>query len=450
MRPVLIRQLRKAGIDPNQGAPDVEKWEKFLRFVDETYRGHEEDRYLMERAMDLSSAEIRAELEKNQRITVQLAHSGRMASLGTMAAGVAHELNNPLAGILGFLELLSRRGRLSEQEQEQILKMQRLAIRMRDIVRHLLKLSRTAVPSEHPTAKVNEVVQDCVDLCQRQFANDQIRLHFRCPDALYVNGDHNSLVGVIQNLLVNSRDAFLEHPEISDRRIEISAHASGDVTTVIVEDNAGGMPESVLARIFDPFYTTKPVGRGTGLGLAICQESIRQVGGTIRARSTLGKGTTLTIELRSQAEPGNLRPTESATAEPATTTQVANARLRILIVDDETDIAEMLGQALSLENDVVTRTSGLGAMEYFQDHPIDLLITDISMPDISGVALAKRFADRWPQGFIILMSGNPEAGLGALPESARTAWLNKPFSIGDLEAKVRALAGPGPARPAAA
>jgi signal transduction histidine kinase len=343
------------------------------------------------------------ELRQEQvRMREQLVISERMASAGTLAAGVAHEINNPLAVALANLEYLSD---LLEQYAKKLrdvddgermtalaepIRDTREALdRIRDIVRDVKLFSR---PEEETTGRVD--VTRVVDSAARMAWNEirhRARLvkDYRPTPAALAN--ESRLGQVVLNLLVNAAQAMPDgHADDHELRVTTRTGRKGQVV-IEVADNGAGIAKEHIDRIFDPFFTTKPIGIGTGLGLSICQRIVTQLGGTIEVHSELGKGSLFRVRLLAARE-------EHPEAESPSTPPVPAARARVIIVDDEPALGRTLTRAIEDTHDVEATASAkelvarIAAGERF-----DVIVSDLMMPEMTGMELYEHLEKAAPE-----------------------------------------------------
>lgn len=246
---------------------------------------------LQERLDDLerTTAELTAAQE-------QLVRSARLAAVGRLSAGVAHEIGNPLAAIRGMLDLLQAGDLDADEEKEFVLRIQRESERIHHTIRDLLDFSRH--DPEHAgriesSASLAEVVEDTVKLVDRQSRFRDIALELAVDESLpRVRGNHERLRQLLLNLLFNAADALAGRGTI-----EISASGANGSVQLVVSDDGPGIDGQILDQVFDPFVTTKPAGQGTGLGLAVCHTIVDQLGGSIRAENRAGGGASFEVSL---------------------------------------------------------------------------------------------------------------------------------------------------------
>lgn len=227
----------------------------------------------------------------------QLIQSAKMASIGTMAGGVAHEINNPLGAILTNTQMLLME--VKDKDQREALKLiEEGSRRCRDIVQTLLKYSRKPALDEFKSIYLNEVISDTCKLLQHQLDKENVKIERECGKISNIKGNANELQQVFTNLILNARDAI---KRIRDSgKIIIKTFQEDRFIVAQVIDNGCGIPKDNINRIFDPFFTTKDVGEGTGLGLSIVYKIIEKHNGEIDVSSDVGKGTTLTIKLSAE------------------------------------------------------------------------------------------------------------------------------------------------------
>ena len=249
-------------------------------------------------------AALQERLEQLERTTAelttaqeQLVRSARLAAVGRLSAGVAHEIGNPLAAIRGLLDLMELGDLGPDEEREFIARIQRETERIHRTIRDLLDFSRDE-PGDHvdrveSSADLGEVVSDTVKLVDRQTRFRDIDLTLRLDDGLpRVTGDHERLRQLMLNLLFNAADALGGRG-----RIEVRAEQGGNAVLLTIEDDGPGIDEAILDQVFDPFVTTKPAGQGTGLGLAVCYTIAERLGGSIEAGNQVAGGAVFKVTL---------------------------------------------------------------------------------------------------------------------------------------------------------
>ena len=319
--------------------------------------------------------ERNAELAKAQK---HIAESERLSSVGTLAAGVAHEINNPLAFILGNVDFAVRELLSPTPELDEV----RIALdeariggtRVRDIVRDL-KLFARAPGIENGSSDVETLLERSISMAANEirYRAKLVRNYRGVPHAL---GSETRLGQVFLNLLINAAQAIPEG-NVDGNEIRVSTRVDGEWVEVEVADTGKGIPAEVRARIFEPFYTTKPVGVGTGLGLSICHGIVHSVGGNITVDSAPGKGTSFRVRLP-------IAVTAVRAAEPEAPEPVPPSARDILIVDNEPLLARALRRVLAPHR-VIAETSGQKALlRLAAGERFDLVLCDMMMPEMSG------------------------------------------------------------------
>jgi len=387
----------------------------------------------------------------------QLMHAQKMEALGVMAGGIAHDFNNILGAIVGYGELgldAGRQGRPAVNELEQVLG---AAERARGLVRRILTFSRKVEPKREPV-EVGELVSETAKLVGRTLPK-MISLELKLASGLGpALADAGQIEQVLMNLAANARDAMPSGGrlvmETSAARLDqeyCRLHPGarpGDYLVIAVSDNGQGMDRETLTRMFEPFYTTKEPGRGTGLGLAMAFGILKNHGGYIMAYSEPDQGSTLKLYLPAAEE-------KALDQAPRAETRLPLGRGEtILLVDDEASIRE-IGRRILTEAGYRVRlaASGEEALKLVQRRPgeADLVVLDISMPGMGGIACLERLRELRPDIKVIVASGyTRHAPLGELGEKAQL-FVDKPFTRQEMLAGVRqVLDGEEPAAPALA
>jgi PAS domain S-box-containing protein len=403
------------------------------------------------------------DVTERKRLEAQLMLADRMASVGTLAAGVAHEINNPLAFILANLEFafseLERAG--ADPEVLRALGEARDgSVRVREIVRDLRTFSR-AESGAKERVDPRSLLQAAIGLAQNEIRH-RARLEVDVGDVPVVLGPERRLVQVFVNLLLNAAQAIPEgRPE------QEIVHASVDTAPdgrarVAISDSGSGIAPDVRARIFDPFFTTKPVGVGTGLGLAICHGIVSALGGEIQVESEPGRGSTFRVLLppapREEAAREETAPAPPAAEDsgPAPVAVVGreDRGARILVVDDDVLVGRAVGRMLSAQHAVVTRSSAREALdELGRAHAgYDVVLCDLMMPDMSGMELHARLRELDPalaDRTIFITGGAFTPGAREFLARVPNPRLEKPFDPDRLRELVAGmLARRGAAQPA--
>jgi PAS domain S-box-containing protein len=317
--------------------------------------------------------QTRLAYEDLRRTQEQLLHSEKMAAVGQLISGVAHELNNPLTAILGYSQLLTSSGHIGPQGIEYADKLYKQAQRTHRIVQNLLSFSRQHKP-ERVAVQLNLILEETLALRDYDLRMHKIRVHLDLAPSLPVtSADPHQLQQVFLNILNNAVDAILEHSAEGD--LWVRTASSADRLTIEITDSGPGVKDA--SRVFDPFYTTKPVGKGTGLGLSICYGIITEHGGTVRVRNVPPRGASFTIELPFQpASPADSR--SSIRAEPL------EKEARIILVDDDPSALQAAEAALRSRHRLQTARSAADAMALLEKEDFDLVVADLSLSAASG------------------------------------------------------------------
>lgn len=405
MNKYLLRQLKRTRLQENSIPNSLEDWKAFLQIVSESYDQAEDGRYLLERSLEISSREMAEKIELNKQLGLKLAQAGKLASVGTLASGVAHELNNPLAGIKGYVELISQRSDLDQNSREKLGKVMKLVARMTSIINHLRKLSRDSSNSDRKLMSFLEPVFGSFELLRSKLDFENIKVTLPPRDIMIpVVGDAARLESVFQNLFTNSLDAFIERNISEPRTIEVSiGEESRGLIHISYIDNAGGIPTEILDRIFDPFFTTKQIGAGTGLGMSISHQVIQDHGGKISVVSSGDGKTRFDIALPIE-ENANRHNTLSCENIKKVFTPPSYFK-KMLVIDDEEAILEFLKETLSPFFDVRTATSAEDAINILQQESFTIIVTDITLPGKSGIEIAEEARKIKPDIKIVFTSG---------------------------------------------
>ncbi len=238
---------------------------------------------------------IMKDITETRRLKDQVYHLDKLSSLGTLTSGVAHEINNPLTGIIGYTEMLLMKND-DETTKKYLQNVYDSAIRCKRIVENMLTFSRQNT-AEKSIENINEIIDKTIELHEYWLKSTNIKILRDYEDVPGVSIDRQQLQQVMLNLLINAEHAISEMDVKGTIGFRTSHNEKAGNVVVIVSDNGAGIPSEVLPRIFDPFFTTKPVNKGTGLGLSIAHGIVVEQGGTIEVESIIGKGTSFIINL---------------------------------------------------------------------------------------------------------------------------------------------------------
>ena len=422
------------------GAGEHHRFEGRLLKRDGTCRLIDWDRAILRDAEGkvTGTASLGRDITDQRALEARLNQTQRLESVGKLAGGIAHDFNNLLTIIRGYTGLLlgaHKSGPLCEAAEEVI----RASEQGEALTRQLLSFSRNQPIAPRPL-KLNDIVAENENML-RQLIGGNIRLVADLdPSPRTVLADPVQIHQVLVNLALNARDAMPEGGKltVTSKAVEINEHGAagmpdvqpGHYVMLVVADTGMGMPEDVKEHLFEPFFTTKP-GRGTGLGLASVYGIVRQSGGHISVDSELGKGTTFTILLPEAVQGGPAPKTKG----PAAARKSAGT---VLLVEDQQALRTLAARTLRTAGyEVLEAAQGKDALSLAGSHleRIDLLLTDLVMPGMDGTELARRLKAARPELKVLYTSGYTE-------EPPGEAYLQKPFTMRDLAAKVRDLLAP--------
>ena len=381
-----------------------------------------------------------------KRLEEQLIQAEKLAAMGQMLAGVAHELNNPLTAILGVTELVREREGLDESMKRQLDLTHRQARRAARIVQNLLEFSRPASPQKKPI-DLNSIIERTLQLHEHSLRRNQVAVDFSPRTGLPpVVGDASQLIQVLLNLITNAEQAIREVRESG--RIQIRLGSSGGNVVLTVQDDGVGILPEALPKLFDPFYTTKRPGGGTGLGLSICLSILREHGGTIQAESLPGGGSAFKVYLPVAREPGQppspLRASDSSdsgSGHAVRPTPSVLKGVRVLVLDDEESICSLLEEGLSAHGlHVSCASSAEQAAALAAAHPFDALLCDLRLKaadafsDGRAAAAHVTAAAGTRKPLVIFMTGEYADQNSEMPGAML---LQKPFRIMDVLALMK-------------
>ena len=377
-----------------------------------------------------------------RQVRAQLQMADRLATMGTIAAGVAHEINNPLAYVVGNLDFIAEEladfranphafdARRAEELDAAVASSRAGAQRVRQIVADLKSFARAGGDAVQ-RIDVNSIVDSAVAMIR-----NEVRHHAQLVRAFgtvpHVMGNEGRLLQVFLNVIQNAAQA-IPPGDVRNNTIRLvsGTDARGWAFVEIHDTGAGISPEN-LTRIFDAFYTTKPVGVGTGLGLSICRQIIDGMGGTIAVRSQPGAGSTFTVSLPPAAPP-------EARADVATITAPRTRRKLVLVIDDEIEVSRSVARILGRDHDVDTAPDGAVGLQKLRATPYDVVLCDVMMPDMTGVELYTRIENELPQllsRLVFITGGAFGSGIQDFLERTRCPRLDKPFDTDRLRSLV--------------
>lgn len=370
------------------------------------------------------------DITEAKRLRQQLLQSEKMIAVGQLVAGVAHEINNPLTGVIGYAQLLQKRD-IDDQAKKDAEGIYREAERASRIVRHLLSFARKHQP-ERKTVDVNTVIRESVELKAYEMRVNNIVTETDFDELLPMTvADPHQLQQVFLNLINNAEQAMLDYRGSGLLKI-FTSHVDDKIQVAFV-DNGPGISEEIADRIFDPFFTTKDVGKGTGLGLSVCYGVVEDHGGRIWTETVKDQGAKVVVELPV---------VEVAPVQVDQVSQDTKGRIgKVLLVDDEAAIRQVLTETLKQAgHKVETAGNGVVALRMLKKKHYDCVVSDVKMPIMDGPSLHKAAIEMDPDlaGSFIFISGDTiSPDTKSYLNRVENPRLAKPFNLADLERELQ-------------
>lgn len=394
-------------------------------------------------------ARVAAEVAERSRVEDTLHQAQKMEAVGQLTGGIAHDFNNLLTGVIGSLELMQRRRRSGDETNDEryITAAVTSAQRAAALTQRLLAFSRRQTLDLKPL-EVNPLVASLEDLLHRTTReNITITTHLAAGLAL-VRMDANQLESAVINLAINARDAMPDGGTITITTAAVHLTpeegaamdlAEGDYVTLTVADTGVGMTPEVLAKVFEPFYTTKPIGQGTGLGLSMVYGYMRQANGGVRILSQPGKGTQVQLYMPCLGGDLDILPSEESRSAPLGVGEV------VLVVEDEAVVRSLIVEVLGeLGYQTLEAGNAQEAMPFLENpQRIDLMISDVGLPGMNGRQLADLAQANRPELKVLLATGYAEGSNVEGYLAANMEIITKPFAIDALANKISEMLNPG-------
>ena len=383
--------------------------------------------------------------EEKAALEEQLIQSQKMEAVGKLAGGIAHDFNNLLTAVSGYAELAMMQTPVSDRTTQYLQEIHKSAARASDLTRQLLAFSRQQV-FEPKVLDLNQLVIDLDRMLRRLIGEDIELVILTTQEKSAVHVDPGQMEQVIVNLAVNSRDSMPEGGKITIETSIVGYHdassrpyrevPTGDYVLLTVTDTGTGITDEVKEHIFEPFFTTKDVGKGTGLGLSTCYGIVKQSGGYITVESEYGHGTTFRIHVPQVNEEVHYIQQQDELL------YMPSGDETVLVVEDEPTVRALTSNILNQQGYTVLEASnGVEALRIAQEHlgtEIDILVTDVVMPLMSGLELADRFMSLHPDSTVLFMSGYTDHTVINNSELETDGnFMAKPFSPSTLAHKVR-------------
>lgn len=387
--------------------------------------------------MDDISAQVEAK-EKEKLLQQELNLTSRLASIGEVAAGITHEINNPLTSVIAFAQMLSQK-ELAEDIREGIDVINDGAGRIAGIVDKLLAFARKHKPDKE-YLDINSVIRSVVDLRAFELRNNNVELIMNlAPDLHRTMANTGEIQQIIMNIIINAEQA-IAGVNCKSGRIFIETENAPEGIKITITDNGPGIPEKIIGKLFDPFFTTRDKQGGTGLGLSISYGIVKEHGGRISANSTPGRGASFVIELPVTEEEIPREP-ERHQEENTVTVPIS----RILVVDDEVHICKALDTLLSHEGHMVeTIRVAEKALQRLQSSEYDLILLDIKMPGMDGIEFYHRMSGIKPsmKDRVICITGDIISQKNKeFLEDTGIPFVTKPFGIEEVIETVSEVLG---------
>ena len=368
------------------------------------------------------------DMTEAKRLRERLSETEKLRSLGELASGVAHDFNNLLGAILGRAQLLRRQG-LSSDVDHDLSVIEKAAQDGRETVRRIQEFSRTRRDKKFELVDLSEILQDCVEITKTRWKDDALRRKVYIRPSLDaaevppILGNASELREVFTNLILNAVDAMPQ-----GGALQLSCRREGDRVVAKVTDTGVGMTENIRQHLFDPFFTTKGA-RGMGLGMSVVYGIVTRHEGKIEIQTALGEGTTFTLEFPVSQE----RHVPVAGSDGAALPQLLRPG-RILVVDDEPDVAEVVKDVLTTAGHAVdTALSGTVALQMMELSSYDIVFTDLGMPDMSGWEVAEKINEFRPGVPVALVTGwGTSLDEADAKRRGVVAVVHKPFEIDEL------------------
>jgi len=369
----------------------------------------------------------RAEAEKKE-LEQQAQVASRLATVGEMASGIAHEINNPLTAVIGYVDLVLERD-IPEEAKEDVRIIHNGAKRVADIIKRLLAFARQYQP-ERTYLDINDIIKTTLELRAYELETSNIKATTNlAPDLPRTMADAGQLQQVLLNLIINAETEMkLAH---EGGKLSVKTETVGSTIRISFKDDGPGIAKENLEKIFDPFFTTREVGKGTGLGLSLSHGIIAEHNGRIYAKSKPGKGATFIVELPVITEEKQLE-----MAEPAEEVKKV-APARILVVDDKPAICRFIKRVLTGEgHEVETVASAGDALERIKGTRYNLILLDIKLPDMSGIELYRHIKDAtpsWAKRIVFITGDVMGTDTRSFLSRTRVPYITKPFDTKQLK-----------------
>ncbi len=372
------------------------------------------------------------DVSERKKVGEQLRRAEKLSALGQLIAGVAHELNNPLAVVIGYSQILAEKSGLDKETIEDIHRIHHESERASRIVRDLLSFARPSEPQKI-AVDINRLVASVLETQEANLQAAGIQLEQQLANEVCTTmADPNQIEQVLVNLIGNAIQVLNGRPK--PRALTIRTEAAGNFIRMIVTDNGPGIPREILGQIFDPFFTTKPLGKGTGLGLTISNTIIQEHRGRIQVENQPTGGAKFTVEL--PVVQCAIAPTPARLPSAIKPLAAESAKRAVLVVDDEPNVLALIKNVMTRNGyEVVTATNGQEALERMAARSYDVILSDMRMPGMDGRKLFETVKKQDPalaHRIVFITGDTVSADTQAFFEDTGNRWLSKPFRIAQI------------------
>ncbi|MGH7885303.1 MAG: response regulator [Thermodesulfobacteriota bacterium] len=386
------------------------------------------------------------DITDKKKLEVQLLHSTKMSAVGQLAAGIAHEFNNVLSGIVGYTSLAMTRDDI-EKIRADLKVVDKASQRAIDIIKKLLTFSKQK-EEKYTLSNIDEIIEDAISLVKNVLDKEGIKIvkHYSKVPAVRVN--QGEIQQVILNLIINAQHAIMQNKDsLSEMLIGIKTKVEGTDVKIEISDTGVGIPKEIIPKIFDPFFSTKNKNSsqsGSGLGLSVSYAILERHKGSIEVSSVTGEGTTFTIQL-----PYNQPLSDSDSVQVETTNSLPSnslesvRKVNVLVVDDEDFIRNLIEESLSdYGHNLTLVNNGADATSQFKNTAFDIIFLDIMLPDINGFELLREIKVYNPSAMVVIITGSESENIAdsAIAEGA-SSFLHKPFTVGQIRNTVLNMLG---------
>lgn len=380
------------------------------------------------------------EVDKGRKIGQMVRRAEKLSSLGRLVAGVAHELNNPLAVVVGYSQIIAKQVVHDEKLRSAIQKILHEGERAAKIVRELLLFARPCEP-QMTTVDINHIVRSVMDGRESDLRDNKIEVEVRlAPKLSRTKADPFQIEQVLNNLVGNATHAMTSLVGFP-RKLTVVTEETGFFIKIYVMDTGEGVPPAIQERIFEPFFTTKPPGKGTGLGLSICHTILEEHHGRVRLDPTVEGGAIFIVELPVVRCEEPAPAPQLVAPQPPVAANTDSRPRRLLVVDDEPGIRDVLQEVLSSMGYIVdTAANGVEAVRCLKSKRPDLIISDLCMPEMDGPALHRHVLEKYAplaKKMVFVTGDTVSPTSREFLESTGVRWLSKPFNIHNIEETVR-------------